>query len=157
MKLETKDGKILEGTRAVVRAGCFDGEVIVVALEANYADHRRAHPGKVLYAWPELPIVRELRRTNPESLKLVHELKREFRGWITPKKCEGFGQPQALPPGSPRDRTGPVPGCTLPLERGETRMCVDCGRPYSNSKAERCLECEVLVNAGVVRYNKRTI
>jgi hypothetical protein len=90
LKIQLESGQIYEGTRAVIRAGCFDGEVIVVALEANYKDHRQAHPEKVLYAWPELPVVEALRRHDLAGLKVVHELKREFRGWITPKKCEGF-------------------------------------------------------------------
>lgn len=120
MKLEQENGQVLEGTRAVIRAGCFDGEVIVIALEDNYRDHRAAYPDEVLYAWPELPIVEELRRHDPAGLKVVHELKREFRGWIYPKGCEGFGPKQI-------------------------KRCKDCGRSYWRSETSRCCECEALV------------
>lgn len=115
-------GRQLDATRVVLRAGVFGGEEIVVALEPNYKDHRRAHPGKTLYALPEIPIVAELRRTNLEALKMVHALKKEFKGWITPKLCEGF--------------------CPK-----VTRKCVDCGRPYTESSTSRCSECEALVKA----------
>lgn len=147
MKIHWK-GRQLEATRAVVRAGALGGEVVVVALEPNYADHRAAHPDKVLYAWPELPIMRELLEVDPAGYRMVHQLKKEFRGWITPKRCEGFGQPPAPLRVTPAPQPAPPRAVPSP-ESEETRLCVDCGRPYTNSETERCRECEVLVAAGV--------
>jgi hypothetical protein len=93
MKLQS-DGKEIEASRVVVQTGeVLDNEVVVVALERNFKDHRAAHPGKVLYAWPELPIVKDLRENAPEVLRQVHELKREFDGWIDPRGYEVDGKP----------------------------------------------------------------
>lgn len=145
-------GRQLEATRAVVRAGALDGEVVVVALEKNYRDHRSAHPDKVLYAWPELPIMRELLEVDPAGYRMVHALKKEFRGWITPKLCEGFGRPPAggLAPGRATPFPGQPPAAPRPAPEvppADPRRCAACGRPYSNSETERCLECEVLARA----------
>jgi len=90
VRIQTDEG-IVDATAVVLRAGCFGGEVVVVALERCYAKIRRAHPGKVLYALPELPVVRDLRVNAVEGLRVVHELKREFDGWIDPKGCEVTG------------------------------------------------------------------
>ncbi len=87
MKIQTDQGEV-DATRVVLRAGCFGGEVIVVVLERCFTETRRTHPGKVLYAWPELPVVRDLREKNIHGLRMVHELKREFDGWIDPKRYE---------------------------------------------------------------------
>ena len=118
MKIQTDQG-IVDATAVLLRAGCFGGEEVVIALEKSFASIRRAHPGRVLYAWPEIPIVRDLRENNLEGLRIVHELKREFDGWIDPKGYEV-------------------------IEPAPAKRCSDCGRPYTNSETARCLECDVL-------------
>ena len=90
LKIQTDHGEV-DASRVVLRAGCFNGEVIVVVLERCFTETRRAHPGKVLYAWPELPVVRDLRENDVEGLRVVHELKRELNGWIDPKGYEVTG------------------------------------------------------------------
>lgn len=93
MKLQS-DGQEIEASRVVVQTGeVLENEVVVVALERNWKDHRAAHPGRVLYAWPELPIVKDLRLHAPSVLRQVHELKRAFDGWIDPSGYEVDGRP----------------------------------------------------------------
>lgn len=76
-------------SKVVLQAGVFGGETVAVIFNREVlAQVRVDHVNVVVYALPEIPVVRDLRVHAPTALRVVHELKREFDGWIDPKGYE---------------------------------------------------------------------
>lgn len=78
-------------TWIVLESKLLDGEHVLVVFEKRWLkEARQAHPGKVIYFPPE---VDELARfkDDPDTLKLLHRIKKEFGGWIVPSNS-----PQAV-------------------------------------------------------------
>ncbi len=68
----------------VIESKLLDGEVVLVVFEKRWLkEARQKHPGKVIYFPPE---VDELARfkDDPQTVKLLHRIKKEFGGWIVP-------------------------------------------------------------------------
>ena len=70
----------------------LDGEHVLIVLEKRWlTEARQAYPGKVIYFPPE---VEELKRIkdHPETIKFLHQIKKEFGAWIVPSNRERSGR-----------------------------------------------------------------
>ena len=66
----------------------LEGERILLVFEKRWlTEARQAYPGKVIYFPPE---VEELKRIkdHPETIKFLHQIKKEFGAWIVPSNRE---------------------------------------------------------------------
>ncbi len=73
----------------VIESRLLDNEQILLVTKKKYLKYARAeHPDKAIYFPPE---VRELYRNkdNKDFIKLAHEAKKEFKGWIVPSDKQG--------------------------------------------------------------------
>ncbi len=70
----------------------LDGEHVLIVFEKRWlTEARQAYPGKVIYFPPE---VEELKRIkdHPETIKFLHQIKKEFGAWIVPSNRERSGR-----------------------------------------------------------------
>jgi hypothetical protein len=73
----------------VIESRLLDNEQILLVTEKKYLKEARAeHPDKAIYFPPE---IRELCKNKDakDFIKLVHEAKKEFKGWIVPSDKQG--------------------------------------------------------------------
>lgn len=66
----------------------LDGEHVLVVFEKRWlTEARQAYPGKVIYFPPE---IEELKRVKdaPDTIKFLHQIKKEFGAWIVPSNRE---------------------------------------------------------------------
>lgn len=66
----------------------LDGERILLLFEKRWlTEARQAYPGTVIYFPPE---VEELKRVKdaPDTIKFLHQIKKEFGAWIVPSSRE---------------------------------------------------------------------
>jgi hypothetical protein len=69
----------------------LEGEHVLLLFEKRWlTEARQTHPGTVIYFPPE---VEELKRVKdaPDTLKVLHRIKKEFGAWIVPssRACAG--------------------------------------------------------------------
>jgi len=70
----------------------LDGEHVLVVFEKRWlTEARQAYPGTVIYFPPE---VEELKRIKdaPDTIKFLHQIKKEFGAWIVPSNRERSGR-----------------------------------------------------------------
>ena len=70
----------------------LDGEHVLVVFEKRWlTEARQAYPGTVIYFPPE---IEELKRVKdaPDTIKFLHQIKKEFGAWIVPSNRERSGR-----------------------------------------------------------------
>ena len=70
----------------------LDGEHVLVVFEKRWlTEARQAYPGKVIYFPPE---IEELKRVKdaPDTIKFLHQIKKEFGAWIVPSNRPSTGR-----------------------------------------------------------------
>jgi len=66
----------------------LDGERILLVFEKRWlAEARQAHPGTVIYFPPEVEEMKQVKE-HPDTIKLLHRIKKEFGAWIVPSNRE---------------------------------------------------------------------
>ena len=65
--------------------------MLVVFEKRWLTEARQAYPGKVIYFPPE---IEELKRVKdaPDTIKFLHQIKKEFGAWIVPSNRERSGR-----------------------------------------------------------------
>ena len=79
----------------VIESALLDGEHVAVVFEKRWLkEARRDLPGTVLYFPPEIA---ELRRfqDDPDAIKAIHRVKKNFGAWIVPFRRSGTPQIRA--------------------------------------------------------------
>lgn len=68
---------------AVIEPDMFPGEDVLFISDADFVDEAQAaNPGLVTYTLDEVDFLPPA--SDPESLKVIHRLKKRFGGWLAP-------------------------------------------------------------------------
>ena len=74
-----------EGMRwIIIESSLLDDEQILLVFEKRYLkEARKVYPDKTIYFPPEIKELSRL-KDEPGAIKLMHQVKKKFNGWIVP-------------------------------------------------------------------------
>lgn len=70
----------------------LDGERVLLVFEKQHlTEARQAHPGVVIYFPPEVEALKRVKDA-PDTIRFLHQIKKEFGAWIVPSSRERAGR-----------------------------------------------------------------
>ncbi len=64
----------------------LDGERVLLVFEKRWlTEARQTHPGTAIYFPPEVEELKRIKNA-PDTIRLLHRIKKEFGAWIVPSK-----------------------------------------------------------------------